>query len=158
MKNTLHGFTLIEILIVVMILGILSVIAIAQFGGVGATARENTLRESLLQMRTQISAYTMQHRDVPPAADYATFYLQLTAKTNEEGVVGTGDGFRFGPYISDVPPNPLNGQKTMRAIGPTETPSPDGSCGWIYQPLPGTFKLWADYAGNDTYGKPFISY
>ena len=43
----LKGFTLVEILIVVVILGILATIVLPQFSNASATARENTLKDEL---------------------------------------------------------------------------------------------------------------
>ena len=156
MKYRLRGFTLIEILIVVIILGILGVIAIAQFTGVGQTTRENTLRESILQMRTQIAVYTAQHWDVPPSA--TDFAAQLCSFTDANGVVGTGSAFPYGPYLASVAPNSMNGMRTIKLIGPTETPTADGTTGWIYQILPGSFNIWANTMGVDSNGTPFIQY
>src|ERR1700722_19709661 len=60
------GFTLVEILIVVVVLGILASIVIPQFSNASQQARENTLKEELQYLRTQIAVYKAQHQDIAP--------------------------------------------------------------------------------------------
>src|SRR5690348_11040355 len=87
-----RGFTLIEILIVVIILSILATLVIPKFSDASVTAKENTLKDELRYLRTQIVVYKAQHRDVPagypggslsatPTA--AAFVDQMTQYTNE---------------------------------------------------------------------------
>jgi len=59
-----RGFTLVEILIVVVILGILASIVIPQFSNATETARQNTLKDELRYLRTQFVVYGAQHNDV----------------------------------------------------------------------------------------------
>ena len=60
------GFTLVEILIVVVILGILATIVIPQFSNASINAKENMLKDELRYLRTQIIVYRAQHKDVSP--------------------------------------------------------------------------------------------
>src|SRR5437868_4840092 len=53
-KKTNRGFTLVEILIVVIILGILAAIVIPQFANASSDARLTNLRTSLANVRNQI--------------------------------------------------------------------------------------------------------
>src|SRR5215203_4279561 len=60
------AFTLIEILIVIVILGILAMIVIPQFSNASIQARENTLKDDLRFLRLQVQVFAAQHRDTPP--------------------------------------------------------------------------------------------
>src|SRR3954447_24016768 len=61
-----RAFTLIEILIVVVILGILATIVLPQFSNASNTARESALKDDLRYLRTQVAVYKAQHHDVAP--------------------------------------------------------------------------------------------
>ena len=64
--GSLRGFTLIEILIVVVILGILAAIIIPQFASAQSAARATAMRSQLGTVRSQIAAWQVQnHGKVP---------------------------------------------------------------------------------------------
>ncbi|MDA1026187.1 MAG: prepilin-type N-terminal cleavage/methylation domain-containing protein [Planctomycetota bacterium] len=56
-----QGFTLIEILIVVVILGILAAIIIPQFASAQSAARATAMRSQLGTVRSQIASWQVQH-------------------------------------------------------------------------------------------------
>jgi general secretion pathway protein G len=63
------GFTLIELMIVMTIIGILVVLAIPNFVGAVKHAREAALKEDLHVMRTAIDSYTMDKQKAPQTLD-----------------------------------------------------------------------------------------
>src|SRR5262245_8376371 len=63
------GFTLIELVIVVMILGILAAIATPKMLRTSESAIDNGLRQTLGVVRTAIDAYAAQHQGDLPGAD-----------------------------------------------------------------------------------------
>ena len=115
MRN--QGFTLVEILIVVVILGILAAIVIPQFTQASTEARESSLVSNLQTIRSQIELYKIQHNDEPPAA--ASFAALMTGHTNIlHAIVAPGPGV-YGPYLqTKVPANPFtNGNSVVAADG-----------------------------------------
>jgi general secretion pathway protein G len=121
MRNRMkRGFTLVEILIVVVILGILAAIVIPQFSQASTDSKVSSLTSNLQTLRSQIALYKIQHNDVIPA-DGAALELALTTKTDVNGapwVAGVG----YGPYLQvGVPANPFT---TANVIG----------VDWIYTP------------------------
>lgn len=121
------GFTLIEMLVVVIILGILAMIIVPQITVSTEDARRTTLQQNLGIMRNAIETYAAQHRNRYPGvysetdgttltttdAEAKTAMLaQMTQFTNLNGQVqATKDTtFKYGPYIktSTLPNNPYN--------------------------------------------------
>src|SRR5688572_19431504 len=115
-----RGFTLVEILIVVVILGILASLVVPQFSNASQQAKENTLKDELRYLRTQVTVFRAQHRDIPaghpggvtsapPTA--AEFVQQMTLYTDEAcNINATGsDVYRYGPYLTKMPANAING-------------------------------------------------
>ncbi|HUT29960.1 MAG TPA: prepilin-type N-terminal cleavage/methylation domain-containing protein [Sedimentisphaerales bacterium] len=116
------GFTLVEILIVVVILGILAAIVIPQFTDASTEAKLSSLCSDLQTLRSQIELYKIQHNDFPPSL--ANFVAQMTAKTDIYGAAGTD----YGPYLRKIPMNPFNDMDGIDASG---TIGDDGG-GWEY--------------------------
>jgi len=117
------GFTLVEILIVVIILGILAAIVIPQFTSASQDARKNSLTSQLQTLRSQIELYKLQHLDQLPSTliSGTPAWDQLTNKTNNAGTTGTTSAFPFGPYLQSAPVNSLNGANAMLVVTADQT-------------------------------------
>ncbi len=63
------GFTLVELMIVMAIIGILLMLAVPRFTTALLHARESALREDLQTMRTAIDSYTMDKQKAPQSLD-----------------------------------------------------------------------------------------
>ena len=114
----MKGFTLVEILIVVVILGILAAIVIPQFSEASTEAKESSLCSDLQTMRSQIELYKIQHNDDLPGAGVATTEQALTGLTDIDGNIAAAAGPGvYGPYIQKIPTNPFNDLNTIREGG-----------------------------------------
>lgn len=137
-----QGFTLVELLIVVIILGILAAVVIPQFNTAASESKEAALASNLATIRQAIEMYKVQHGDVFPGA---TIETQLTVKTNADGST-TGTPI-YGPYLrNSFPKNPVNSLDTID-IDTTTPAAADGATGWFYNSADGTFKANSTGAG-----------
>ena len=158
-----RGFTLVEILIVVVILGILAAIVIPQFTQASTEAKENSLCSNLQSLRSQIELYKCQHNDTAPAL--LTFEDQMVFCTDIGGnIQGAGskvrdavNGFIYGPYLERVPDNPFNNLNTLADLGASGTPAVvgDDTTGWQY--FEDTGEIFANDDGSTASGTPHAS-
>ena len=120
------GFTLVEILIVVIILGILAAIVIPQFTSASQDARKNSLTSQLQTIRSQLELYKLQHLDKLPdqLIGGTTDWSQLINKSDNTGTTGTATSLPFGPYLQSAPVNSMNVFSSARswAIANERTP------------------------------------
>ncbi|MCK4277531.1 MAG: prepilin-type N-terminal cleavage/methylation domain-containing protein [Phycisphaerae bacterium] len=148
MRN--KAFTLVEILIVVIILGILAAIVIPQFTKASEDARESALASDLQMIRSQLELYKVQHlENYPNGVGIAAWQVQLTGQTDNTGAAGTD----FGPYMQSFPKNQFapSGGTTQSdvafSIDPLATAPPgDDTTGWWFNSVTGKF------APNDSKG------
>jgi general secretion pathway protein G len=121
-----HGFTLIEILIVVVILGILAAIVIPQFTDAAGEASRSNLQTQLQTLRSQIELYNVQN----PADAYG----------GPNGVAPNGTGSFWQPliehnYLQTWPKNPLQNNATAVAAAPAN------GVGWVWDAPGGAWTL-----------------
>ena len=141
MKRMNKGFTLVEILIVVIILGILAAIVIPQFTEASNDARVSALVSDLQTVRSQVELYKVQHLDNYPGTVSGTWTIgnfvgHLTGKTDVNGSAGGS----LGPYLQKFPTNPFNNSAAVRdATGATDPNAESGTDGWWFNSTTGNF-------------------
>ena len=155
------GFTLIEMLVVVIILGILAMIIVPQITVSTEDASVNTLQTNLNGVRTQIELYAAQHGNDYPgakktdgtgvdtaAADLPDAFVdQLTLYTDAKGKTSADvdkTNYPYGPYLkTGLPMNPFNDLNDVTCdITTTDVTTRDSSgagTGWKYYVKTGVF-------------------
>jgi general secretion pathway protein G len=142
-RSASKGFTLVEILIVVIILGILAAIVIPQFTSATTDARNNSAKSLQNTLRSQLQLYRINHNDELPqtfttvsagSAAPASAWDSMTGQTNANHSVGT----QFGPYVQSTPVNPLNQLSTVY-IAATDAANPSSAVGFVLNPNTGRF-------------------
>jgi len=156
--NEQSGFTLIEILIVVILLGILATIIIPQISVSSDDAKLNTLKTNLSNLRSAVELYYYQHSNAfPGAKDEAdgsdaadntaaadAWVAQMQQYTDNLGVASTSGSsvYQFGPYLRHgIPVNPFNNLNTVvcdiAVTDITTKTSAGDNAGWKFYPKTG---------------------
>ncbi len=130
-KSNRGGFTLIEILIVVVILGILGALVYPHFANARSEAADKAARTQLQSLRSQIEMYKVQHGGALP--DLITNWNPLVNAT-------VFNGKTVGPYIPRAPKNGFNNMTNV-VDGDGSSPA-SSSAGFVY-----------DYASGSGTGK-----
>ncbi|MHC4845912.1 MAG: type II secretion system protein [Planctomycetota bacterium] len=140
-RRSQSGFTLVELLIVVIILGILAAVVIPQFNTAAAESKESALASNLATIRQAIELYKVQHNDAFPTS---AIIDQLTMTTDAAGAT---TGTKYGPYIrNNFPANPINGLATVTTAASIPVAATDAA-GWVYATGNGEFRADSTGAG-----------
>jgi general secretion pathway protein G len=151
-KSSRKGFTLVEILIVVIILGILAAIVIPQFTNASTSARQSNMASQDQTIKSQISLFMLQHNDKPPTSalglwETATGMLLAQSDANDNVPPAAG-AQSFGPYLPSAPVNPLTATSAVDYVTAgdvaVDTNTARGASvgttwGWIYYAPTGEF-------------------
>ena len=148
------GFTLVEILIVVIILGILAAIVIPQFTNASQDARKSSLASMVQTTKSQVELYKLQHKDNAPLLatggsnqwEVFTMYSDIDGTLNATADLTTTPPINLGPYMQTAPVNPLLQISTIKALGTV-----DGTAGWTYDESTGVFHGIVPNRANDTW-------
>jgi prepilin-type N-terminal cleavage/methylation domain-containing protein len=158
-----QGFSLIELVIVVVIIGIIAAIAIPRMSRGTAAAGDSALGGNLSVLRSAIELFATEHGGTFPAG--ATIVNQLTQYTDDAGNAQAAKDAThvYGPYLRKIPPvtvGTLKSDNTKNSViipQATDTPEASPTGGWIYNTATGAMhanvptaadqngKLYSDY-------------
>ncbi|MBT8484521.1 MAG: prepilin-type N-terminal cleavage/methylation domain-containing protein [Phycisphaerales bacterium] len=137
-----RAFSLIELVIVIIIMGVISAIAIPRMVRGAEGADVTALQADLAVLRGAIEMYRYEHGIWP---DPAQFQAQLTGTTIADG---TPDAMgQFGPYLVKMPPLKTGAQKDEVAVkgimnATAQAADVAAGFGWLYNNTNGG--IWAN--------------
>ncbi len=176
------GFTLVELLIVVIILAILAAIVVPQFASSTDDAKVSALDNNLANVRAAVDLYYQQHGEYPGqktavsggtctatkgagtggagATGVAAFKEQLSMYTDADGKACSKkeNEFVFGPYVkkAELPANPITNVSTLAVVnaGDLNMTGASPAAGWKFDILTGKF-IADDSVNTDTAGNTY---
>lgn len=133
-----HAFSLVELVLVVVILGIIGAIAVPRMSRAAAGADEAALGQNLAILTRAVERYKAEHLGVPPSSK-----SQLTRYTDEDGTVKAARGYPFiyGPYLNRVPTLNMGTNKGEDEIVSAGSPGDSGGAGWWISPTTGEVRV-----------------
>lgn len=134
------GFTLVELVVVVMIIGVLVAIAAPKMVNIMDDATDNAVRQSLSVVRDAIETYASQHNgNYPSDVDEGQFKADLA-------------NYLRGPF----PKSPVGTKTNDVAMSGADPLLPDDTTGWMYNGTTGEFIINCSDLSKDgvtTYGE-----
>ena len=123
------AFTLVELVVVIMIIGILAAIAAPKVFSTTKTATDNSVRANLRVVRDAIDTYAAQNGGTLPGADgtQATFYANLQQY------------LRNNTAFPSSPVGAKNNQVRMQTTGQPLAADASPTTGWAYDNVTGQF-------------------
>lgn len=169
-----RGFSLVELVIVVVVLGLLAAIAVPRISRGTISAAESTLRKDLMTMRSAINHYAAEHHGDHPGQHRADgsrnndgtlddFVGQMLHYTNPGGqIVDADHPNALGPYLVGPPRLNVgvnagsNGNKMQFDFSPELQADDNIPVGWLYNPVTGN--IIANSQASDSRGKRYQDY
>ena len=110
LRNIKKGFTLVELLIVIIIIAVLAAIAIPKFSSSSQRSKESSLRANLKLVRNAIDLFRADTNAYP--ADMAGLTTSTTSGLNTAAAKCTIAATDWrGPYLQTVPVDPVSGSQ-----------------------------------------------
>ena len=125
-----QGFSLVELVIVIVIIGIIAAIAVPRFSSATTSANEKQAKASAVILQNAVDLFMAEHAPGALAATGAAIVTQLTAGTKSDGTAGTD----YGPYMRAMPANLTIGDTADGLAIDTVCAGADAPCGWERTP------------------------
>jgi len=155
--RTRRAFSLLELVIVVVILGILAAIAVPRMSRSATAAADNAVMADLAVLRNAIDLFQTEHGGTYPSlTDLPNAMTQYSdiAGTTFSATKNTATGIIYGPYMRAIPPLSVGANKGKATFIGTL----GGAFGWVYDASTGNVTPNCPDAEVDARGVKYNTY
>jgi prepilin-type N-terminal cleavage/methylation domain-containing protein len=143
-----RGFTLLELVLVVVILGLVAAIALPRMSRGAAGAVDSSVASNLAVLRSALDLYQVEHTGVyPTTANVVNQLLQFSDINGNTSATRTTTCI-YGPYVRSIPVLQVGVRKGQAGIAAADA----ATIGWIYNSATGNINAntttEADVAGK----------
>jgi prepilin-type N-terminal cleavage/methylation domain-containing protein len=145
LKKRESGFTIVELLIVIVVIGLLAALVITTYSGIQAKARNSKRQTDVQSVQTQVEAYFAQNGHYPSFADLSSSsWLTTNMKSMDQGALHDPSASGTGLTVSLTAGSKVYQYAPLNSGG-TSCESDDTTCA--------TYTLTATLEGGGTYQK-----
>jgi len=145
LKKRESGFTIVELLIVIVVIGILAALVITTYSGIQAKARNSKRQTDVQSVQTQVEAYFAQNGHYPSFADLSSSsWLTTNMKSMDQNALHDPSASGTGLTVSQTAGSKVYQYAPLNSGG-TSCESDDTTCA--------TYTLTATLEGGGTYQK-----
>ncbi|USO00158.1 MAG: prepilin-type N-terminal cleavage/methylation domain-containing protein [Phycisphaeraceae bacterium] len=122
-----RAFSLIELVLVVVIIGVIGAIAIPRFAAAGEHASEVALKQNLAILANAVELYKAEHEGlVPTTRHHLLGYTDIAGDAQ-----ATPDATHvYGPYLHKMPVLPMGTNKGRDDLASSGNPGDSATAGW----------------------------
>jgi general secretion pathway protein G len=155
-RRSARAFSLIELVIVIVIIGILAAIAVPRLSRGAVAAGQASLSADLSAMRKAIDLFYAEHgMSFPSLLKFEGLMTQYSDATGTKfGDLDTAQGVIYGPYLRAIPPLPVGVNVGKNAV----VAAFNEVGGWVYDPTNGSIKPNCKPGEVDDKGKKYVDY